>query len=97
VTVIDDPVYLEEPFVRSQTWVQDPNQAVAPAVAWDPVDELVGKAVGWVPHYPIGTKHNEPAEVYGIPFEATRGGAETLYPEYQLRIQQLRAAAPAKK
>lgn len=33
VTVIEDPVYLEEPFVRSQTWVQDPNQAVAAAVA----------------------------------------------------------------
>jgi hypothetical protein len=51
----------------------------------------VGKPVGWVPHYPLGTMHTEPAQYYGIPFKATQGGAETLYPEYQLKIQEMRA------
>lgn len=91
VTYIEDPVYLEEPFIRTQTWVLNPNQVIAPPVAWQAVDELVGKAVGWVPHYAIGTRHTEPADTYRIPFEATQGGAKTLYPEYQLRIEQLRA------
>ena len=91
VTVIEDPIYLEEPFIRTQTWVLNPNQSVAQALPWEPVDELVGKVVGWVPHYPLGTRHTEPAEKYGIPFDATRGGANTTYPEYQITIERLRA------
>jgi hypothetical protein len=91
VTVIEDPIYLEEPFIRSQTWVLNPNQSIVPALPWQPVDELVGKTIGWVPHYPLGTIHTEPAEKYGIPFEATQGGAETTYPEYPQKIQQMRA------
>jgi hypothetical protein len=43
-----------------------------------------------VPHYPLGTRHTEPAELYGIPFDATRGGAKTTYPEYQMTIEQMR-------
>jgi len=31
------------------------------------------------------------AEKYDIPFEATRGGAETTYPEYQQKIEKMRA------
>jgi hypothetical protein len=27
--------------------------------------------------------------MHGIPFEATQGGAQTTYPEYQIRVQQL--------
>ena len=74
-----------------QTWVLNPNQNVAQALPWEPVDELVGKAVGWVPHYPLGTRHTEPAEKYGIPFDATQGGANTTYPEYQITIERMRA------
>jgi len=91
ITVVDDPIYLEEPFVRSQTWVLDTNQNVGAALPWESVDELSDKQVGWVPHYPLGTTHAEAAEKYDIPFEATRGGAETTYPEYQLKIQKMRA------
>ena len=61
------------------------------AAPWQPVDEFAGKPTGWVPHYPLGTRHTEPAENYGIPFEATQGGAITTYPEYQLTIEKLRA------
>lgn len=96
VSIIEDPIYLEEPFLRSQTWALDTTQDVVAAVPWESVEELVGKPVGWVPHYPLGTTHREPAEKYGIPFEATLGGAETLYPEYQLTIARLRAEAEAK-
>jgi hypothetical protein len=87
VSIVDDPIYLEEPFVRSQTWVLDTSQNVGPALPWESVDELGDKQVGWVPHYPLGTKHTEAAETYDIPFEALEGGAETTYPEYQLKLQ----------
>jgi hypothetical protein len=96
VTYIEDPVYLEEPFIRTQTWELNPTQTIAPPVAWQAVDELAGKPVGWVPHYPLGTKHMEPADTYGIPFEATQGGAKTIYPEYQERIEQLLAQERAR-
>jgi len=29
------------------------------------------------------------SEQYGIPFEASRGGAETMYPEYQKKLKQM--------
>jgi len=70
---------------------------VGPALPWESVDELGDKEVGWVPHYPLGTKHTEAAEKYDIPLEAIDGGAETTYPEYQKTIQRLRAERAAKK
>ena len=96
VSIIEDPVYLSEPFVRSQTWVLEPSQVVAAPLPWDAVEELVGKPIGWVPHFPVGTEHREPAERYDIPYEATLGGAETMYPEYMATIARLREAAKAK-
>jgi cyclase len=95
VSVVDDPIYLEEPFVRSQTWVLDTTQNVGQALPWESVDELGDKQVGWVPHYPLGTKHTEAAEKYNIPFEALQGGAATTYPEYQLKIRNAFGSSPA--
>jgi hypothetical protein len=92
VSIVEDPIYLEEPLVRSQSWVRSANQNVGPVMPWEPVDELAGKAVGWVPHYPLGTRHTEPAEQFNLPFEATQGGAATTYPEYQRTIERWRAA-----
>lgn len=93
VSIVEDPIYLEEPLVRSQTWMRSPTQTIPPAMPWESVDELGGKDVGWVPHYPLGTKHREPAEQFNLPFEATQGGAATTYPEYQRTIEQLRRAS----
>lgn len=92
ISIIEDPVYLEEPLVRSQTWVLNPAQNVGEAMPWEPVDELGDKAPGWVPHYPPGTRHTDLADQVGLPFEATQGGAETTYPEYQRTIERLLAA-----
>jgi hypothetical protein len=96
ISVIDDPIYLEEPFVRSQTWLWSATQAVPAAVPFEPVDELAGKELGWVPHYPLGTHHLQFAETTGLPFEATQGGAKTTYPEYQLELQKLFADMKAR-
>jgi hypothetical protein len=42
-----------------------------------------------VPHYLPGENPfiNEVSKLYGIPPEAVRGGAETMYPEYRKRIK----------
>jgi hypothetical protein len=86
VTVIEDPVFLTEPFVRSDNWFLDPGQRLG-IFGCEYADE-VPKPEGSVPHHLPGTNPNlrEFSEWYGLPFEATRGGAETLYPEYRSKL-----------
>ncbi len=86
---IEDPVYLEEPFVRSQTWVWNPPQNVGQRRAMEAVEE-VDMGRGWVPHWPLGTVHPELAERLGVALEATVGGSITLYPEYRETLRQMR-------
>ena len=65
--------------------------------AFESVDELGDKPLGWVPFYPLGVTHPEFAEKVGLPFDATRGGKESLYPEYQLKIQEMVKQEAARK
>jgi hypothetical protein len=84
--IVDDPVYLEEPFVRSFNWFLDENLHLAPNYCIP--SELVPKPKGWVPHHLPGTNRylTEFAARWRVPVEATRGGAETMYPEYQRKL-----------
>jgi hypothetical protein len=93
MTLIDDPIYLEEPFVRTTEWVRDTAANISLQQFFESVDELGDKPAGWVPHWPLGTHHTEYGKNYGIPFEATQGGAESMYPEYQLKIDQWKKGA----
>jgi hypothetical protein len=93
---IDDPIYLTEPLVRTTTYKRAPTQNVGRALPSEVVEELPGLKRGEVPAYPLGTKHPEYSEIRHIPFEATQGGAETMYPEYMKRIQELLKTQPAR-
>lgn len=94
VTVIRDPVYLTEPFIRSSGWIAEPTMPPFRPYPCQYVEEIV-RPVGVVPHHLPGTNDQltEWATTHGIPQEAARGGAETMYPEYR---QKLRAAQPAR-
>ncbi len=83
VVVTEDPVFLTEPLVRSQNWYLDPGQHDV-QVYCEYVPE-VPAPVGSVPHHLIGknTFLSEVSDWYGLPNEATRGGAQTMYPEYR--------------
>jgi hypothetical protein len=81
-TWVDDPMYLEEPMVRTTDWLWNPQQHVGEPQPFDTVDELGDRPLGWVPSYPLGTEHRGFAEEFGLPFEATQGGKATLYPEF---------------
>jgi len=93
VTVIEDPVFLTEPLVRSDNWFIDPGQRLG--IFGCEYAAEVPKPEGTVPHHLPGTNPNlrEFSEWYGLPFEATRGGAETLYPEYRKKLDSYKPPA----
>ena len=87
---VTDPVYLTEPMVRSQNWVWTRDQELAPYPC-ESVTE-VPREIGEVPHHLPGTNTflHEFSAKYKLPYEVTRGGSETMYPEYRQRIEALR-------
>ena len=96
VQFTEDPVYLEEPYIRTTDHVLVSNRfARSQRNFWDNSEEVVWDE-GYLPHFPLGTQHTEMADRIGIPFETTQGGAETLYPEYRAKLRELiRQAAEA--
>jgi cyclase len=89
---VNDPVYLDEPFIRTSNFVLS---LTTNADAWGNcgpaqiIDELGGRPPGWVPHYlPGQTPHVEEfLKKSGVPAEGARGGAATTYPEYIAKLQ----------
>jgi hypothetical protein len=85
-----DPVYLTEPLIRTIDFTFAPQQQMAP---WpcESVDE-VDRPEGVVPSYLMAQNPyiDEFAARYGVPPEATRGGAETMYPEYMLKLKDMK-------
>ena len=94
ITLVVDPVYLEEPYISSLSWTFDPGQQLIAPPPSEIVDELPGRPDGFVPHHLPGTNSalHQFADTHKLPFEATRGGKETIYPEYQITLQQLMAS-----
>lgn len=82
VSIVDDPVYLEEPFVRTSNFVWNPQQVLERPSPFEIVDEVAGHTRGDVPSYPLGTVHTDFAKLHGLPFEATQGGRASQYPEF---------------
>ena len=91
ISVVTDPVYLTEPLVKSQNFVLSDRQLPETAWLWpcQIVDEVAGRPDGAVPHYLPGQNPfvHEFADQSGIPLEATMGGAETMYPEFMLKLR----------
>jgi hypothetical protein len=83
IVVVEDPVMLTEPWVRSENWYLDPGQKMRQAFCEYAAE--VPAPPGAVPHHLPGKNAflTEVAEWYGLPAEATRGGAKTMYPEYR--------------
>ena len=93
ISWINDPVYLEEPFVRTTNWALDPHQNIAAYPCQSVVE--VDRPQGTVPHHLPGRNAflNEFPAKFNLPAEAARGGAETMYPEYMLKLQAVKKQA----
>jgi len=89
ISIITDPIYLTEPFIRTTNWGLNLGQQIAPYPCGVVVE--VDRPKGVVPHHLPGTNPflAEFATRFGLPKEATRGGAETMYPEY---VEQMKKA-----
>ena len=92
MVVVNDPVYLTEPFVRTTDFVLDLNQQIAPYPCESVVE--VDRPLGVVPHHLPGTNTflTEFSTKYKLPPQAVRGGAETMYPEYRTKMAQTASA-----
>jgi glyoxylase-like metal-dependent hydrolase (beta-lactamase superfamily II) len=96
VSIVNDPVYLSEPFIRTTNYVASPT---ANANAWGScgpaqiTDELPGRGKGEVPHYLPGDEAHIRKFLAdtGIPDAGIRTGAVSLYPEFAAA---LRAGTP---
>lgn len=86
MTIVTDPTYLTEPFIRTSDYFND-NTHEIPAYPCEAVTEI-DRPAGVIPHHLPGQNKflTEFADKYKLPFEAARGGAETMYPEYRLKI-----------
>jgi glyoxylase-like metal-dependent hydrolase (beta-lactamase superfamily II) len=85
ISIVDDPIYLEEPLVRSTNWVLNPDQEVR-RTQFDIVDEVAERRKGDVPHHLPGSpealaKLTEFSTRYRLPPGSARGGAATTYPD----------------
>ena len=90
--IINDPVYLTEPFLRTTDFEYDARQEIAPYPCEAVVEVIRPK--GAVPSHLPGKNAflEEFPERFGLPVEPTRGGAETMYPEYRLKLKNMKPA-----
>jgi len=97
ISVVEDPSYLEEPFIRSSNYQLNVAQQIGGTNFCSPFDTVneVAEPRGYVPHFLPG-KNPQLPEFHlknGLPAEASNGGAATLYPEFMLTLREKKAAA----
>jgi hypothetical protein len=96
VTVVTDPVYLDEPLIKSQDFTLNTSEAGIGTggitTGWlypcEYVDEIPGRPRDLVPSYMPGENPfiSEFADRHKVPVAAAMGGAETMYPEYRKKL-----------
>jgi cyclase len=90
VTVVEDPIYLDEPFVQSTTYQYDLNSNVAmEACEASAFAQNGGTDRHHVPHFLPGqntglTEWRKTED--WIPLEPAKGGVKTIYPEYRATL-----------
>ena len=98
VTIIHDPVYLTEDLIHSSAWILDNTLEFLrhPCAPQETTVEIV-RPVGVIPHYVAGTNDQltEFAIKHGLPFEATRGYAEAMYPDYLEKLKTMKPMGDA--
>jgi hypothetical protein len=92
LSITEDPVFLEEPIVKTTNLTLDVNSQPNAYQTWlfcQADEEVPGRDPAYVPHHLIGTNPylTEFAAQHGLPVEPTRGGPQTMYPEYVAKVK----------
>lgn len=86
VTIINDPVYLNEPFIRTQEYMLNPRQQLTPnPCSASDVGYELDRPKGFVPHHLPGANPflDEFASKYRLPMDAAMGRPDSIYPEFK--------------
>ena len=85
VYIIEDPVYLTEPLIKTNGFQLTINPAMQPYPCYATVE--VPREEGEVPHHLPGANPftEEFAKKHNLPIDGVRGGAETALPEFMRR------------
>ncbi len=96
VAVVKDSVYLTEPLIRTTSWVKDEHFDLKPKHDQCLPGVAVPHPRGFVAYHLPGKNPwlTEFASRWNVPVEATRGGAETMYPQYQAKLAAMPAPPP---
>ena len=93
-SIIEDPIYYEEPVVKTTNWeAQDVSIAPFTCGPAQVADETPGETSTAVPHFLPG-KNDQIEEFTSqrhVPLDAALGRRETMYPEYLLKMQAMQA------
>ena len=90
-SILYDPVYMTEPYIRSSMmWQYDPALVMYPYPCEDATETAVPR--GEVRHFfpgksPLPGFNPDLADRYATPYQPRLGGAETMYPEYIGRMK----------
>ncbi|MBI4263681.1 MAG: hypothetical protein HY657_04855 [Acidobacteria bacterium] len=86
VSVIQDPVYFEEPVIKTRTYFLNLGLQLAPYPCVAAVE--IDRPEGAIPHWLPGQNASlfDWAKRWGVPVEAAMGGARTLLPEFRKEI-----------
>ena len=97
VYIISDPFYMTEPLIKTNGF-RLTNQVAVQPYPCESVVEVVRER-GLVPNYLPGANPylKEFANRFKLPYEATRGGAETALPEYARKIAAESKSTPASR
>ena len=89
VQIVYDPIFLTEPFIQSTDFQLDPHLEGDPPHLCE-IEEESERPRDAVAHRLPGVSHDHEdyAKRFNIPVAATKGGAETMYPDYRKKMKQ---------
>lgn len=95
MAILEDPLTLTEPFIRTTNWMIAPTQTIEPYPCII-VDEIATHKLGDVPHFLPGTNNmlNDFARSFNLDPRWAQGGTYTHFPEFRT-LSRTPAPAPA--